>query len=121
MKRFFIPLFDIMIYWDFSETAPEYIEAEKAEKTQKNILKQLFDYVAAGAAAEIRLEKRFYILSRNIRGQGVTLSHFVGDDTEAYPTSHHDSETAEDFIHEAEISFIPHDHRGQMIIEATTI
>lgn len=121
MKRFFIPLYDAWKLFDLeNENTPEYKETEATEKKQEGVLKSLFEFIKNGAGAEIKLYKRFIILSRNIRGQGVTITYFAGDESESYPTSHHDAENAEDFIREC-YNFIANDHRGQMIIEAVTI
>jgi hypothetical protein len=120
MKYFYIPLYYPENLFLFDENSAEYKQAEAAEQQQTKEIETLFDYISAtGAAAEIHTAPdRFIILSRNIRGKGVTITRFFKDNSEVIPLGHQDTETAREFLRES-ADFVP-SGKGQIIIKAMT-
>lgn len=115
--KFIIPLYDASVYFLFEENSDEYRHAEATEQKQNEILTRLFYQVTEGAAAEIRTQEGFYIISRNIRGTGATITYFTGDEAEFLPMSHDDAETPSEFLRRI-WEIIPNEKNGHFIIEA---
>ena len=118
--KFIIPLYDATIFFLFEENSDEYRHAEATEQKQNEILTRLFYQIAGGAAAEIKTPGGFYILSRNIRGTGATITYFTGNETEFLPISHEDTETPREFMRRI-WEIIPNEKNGHFIIEAEKI
>lgn len=118
--KFIIPLYDAAIFFLFEENSDEYRHAEEIDQKQNEIVTRLFYQIAGGAAAEIRTPGGFYILSRNIRGMGVTITYFIGNEAEFLPMSHEDTETPGEFLRKI-WEIIPNEGNGHFIIEAEKI